>query len=96
MILRRTLRSGTTCGRRKNGDGFLTVLYRIDAGRCRLLWVGPRRRESSLHAGLDALGTGVIAGLEFVCSDLWEPYLKGIRQRIGHALHVLDRFHITS
>ncbi|MFM7101943.1 MAG: ISL3 family transposase [Verrucomicrobiota bacterium] len=82
--------------RRKNGDGFLTVLYQIDAGRRRLLWVGPRRRESSLHAGLDALGAGVIAGLEFVCSDLWKPYLKVIRQRIGHALHVLDRFHITS
>jgi transposase len=83
-------------GRGKNGDGFLTVIYQIDAHMRRLLWVGPRRRESSLRAGLDALGAEVVAGLEFVCSDMWKPYLKVIRERIAHALHILDRFHITS
>ena len=83
-------------GRRKGGDGFLTVIYQIDAGMRRLLWVGPRRRASSLKAGLDALGPEVIAGLEFVCSDMWKPYLKVIRERIAHALHILDRFHIAS
>jgi transposase len=82
--------------RRKKGDGFLTVIYQIDAGMRRLLWVGPGRRESTLRAGLDALGAEVIAGLEFVCSDMWKPYLKVIRERIAHALHILDRFHITS
>ncbi len=83
-------------GRRKNGEGFLTVIYQIDAGMRRLLWVGPGRRESTLRAGLDALGAEVIAGLEFVCSDMWKPYLKVIRERVAHALHILDRFHITS
>jgi transposase len=82
--------------RRKAGDGFLTVLYQIDEGMRRLLWVGPRRQEASLHAGLDALGTEVVAGLEFVCSDMWKPYLKVIRERIGHALHILDRFPIVA
>jgi transposase len=82
--------------RRKGGDGFLTVIYQIDEGMRRLLWVGLRRRESSLRAGLDALGAEVVAGLEFVCSDMWKPYLKVIRERIGHALHILDRFHIVS
>jgi len=82
--------------RRKNGDGFLTVIYQIDEGMRRLLWVGPRRRESSLRAGLDALGADVVAGLEYVCSDMWKPYLKVIRERIAHALHILDRFHIVS
>ncbi|MCW5559583.1 MAG: transposase [Verrucomicrobiae bacterium] len=79
-------------GRRQNGDGFLTLIYQIDAGMRRLLWVGPKRRQSSLHA----LGAEVIAGLEFVCSDMWKPYLKMIRERVAHALHILDRFHITA
>jgi len=49
-----------------------------------------------VHVGLDTLGAEVIAGLEFVCKDLWKPYLNVIRERLGHALYILDRFHITA
>ncbi|MCP5024025.1 MAG: transposase [bacterium] len=34
--------------------------------------------------------------LEFVCSDMWKPYLKVIALRASSAIHVLDRFHIMS
>jgi transposase len=27
---------------------------------------------------------------------MWKPYLQGLAAQAGHALHVLDRFHITS
>ena len=27
---------------------------------------------------------------------MWKPYLKVIRERIGQAVHILDRFHIVS
>ena len=76
--------------------GFLTLIYQIDEGTRRLLWVGQRRTQASLMAGLDTLGAGVVSGVEFVCSDMWRPYLNVIGKRIGHALHVLDRFHITA
>ena len=32
----------------------------------------------------------------FVCSDMWEPYLKVIREKCSEALHILDRFHIVA
>jgi transposase len=32
----------------------------------------------------------------FVCSDIWEPYLKVIREKCSEALHILDRFHIVA
>ncbi len=32
----------------------------------------------------------------FVCSDMWEPYLKVIREKCSDALHILDRFHIVA
>ena len=32
--------------------------------------------------------------VKFVCSDMWQPYLKVIGERIGGSIHVLDRFHI--
>src|SRR5882762_338077 len=62
----------------------------------RLLWVGKRRTQVTLRRGLAALGTEVVQGLRFVCSDMWRPYLGVIAAQAGEALHVLDRFHITS
>ncbi|HWD00333.1 MAG TPA: transposase, partial [Candidatus Sulfopaludibacter sp.] len=77
-------------------DNFLTVIYQIDVCCRRLLWVGKRRTQATLRRGLRALGPEVVKGLRFVCSDMWKPYLQVIAAQAGHALHVLDRFHITS
>lgn len=77
-------------------DNFLTVIYQIDADCRRLLWVGRRRSERTLRRGLRALGPEVVKGLRFVCSDLWRPYLNIIAADAGQALHVPDRFHITT
>jgi transposase len=82
--------------RGQRADNFLTVLYQIDAHCRRLLWVGRRRSQATLRRGLKALGSEVVQGLHFVCSDMWQPYLQGIAAQAGQALHVLDRFHITS
>ena len=76
-------------------DNFLTVIYQIDAGCRRLLWVGRRRTEKTLREGLKALGAEFVEGLRFVCSDMWKPYLNVLAEQAGQALHVLDRFHIT-
>jgi transposase len=74
---------------------FLTVIYQLDSGCRRLLWVGRKRTEATLRRGLAALGPKVVAGLRFVSSDLWRPYLNVLAAKAGQALHVLDRFHIT-
>jgi transposase len=33
--------------------------------------------------------------LQFVCSDMWKPYLNVIKLKAPQAVHVLDRFHIA-
>ena len=83
-------------GRGLRADNFLTVIYQIDASCRRLLWVGRRRSQATLRRGLKTLGPEVVGGLRFVCSDMWKPYLQVLSDQAGHALHVLDRFHITS
>jgi len=83
-------------GKSKRADNFLTVVYQIDSHCRRLLWVGKRRTQATLRRGLAALGQEVVQGLRFVCSDMWRPYLGVIAAQAGQALHVLDRFHITS
>lgn len=83
-------------GKHKRADSFLTVIYQIDRDCRRLLWVGKRRTQATLRRGLAALGQEVVQGLRFVCSDMWQPYLSVLAAQAGQALHVLDRFHITS
>lgn len=83
-------------GKGLKSENFLTVIYQIDTHCRRLLWVGPKRTQRTLRKGLDALGPTVVEGIKFVCTDMWQPYLAVIQSRVAHALHVLDRFHITS
>jgi transposase len=82
-------------GKGKRADSFLTVIYQIDRHCRRLLWVGRRRTQATLRRGLKALGPEVVKGLRFVCSDMWQPYLKVMAAQAGQALHVVDRFHIS-
>jgi len=78
----------------RRGHHYLTLLYQIDEGCKRLLWIGRERTEASLRKGLDVLGEEFCKGLRFVCSDMWRPYLNVLAERAGDAVHVLDRFHI--
>ena len=82
-------------GKGLRSENFLTVIYQIDTHCRRLLWVGPRRTQAALRRGLAALGPEVVRGLRFVCSDMWQPYLRVIAAQASQALQVLDRFHIT-
>jgi transposase len=82
-------------GRGLRASNFLTVLYQIDIGCRRLLFVGQGRSKRTLRQGLRALGPSVVEGLRFVCSDMWKPYLEVVAAEARQAVHVLDRFHIT-
>lgn len=78
------------------GHKYLTLVYQIDLGMTRLLWVGKERTIQSFQGFFTAMGDEVVSRIAFVCSDMWEPYLKVIRERCSEALHVLDRFHIVA
>jgi transposase len=82
-------------GQGQRADRFLTVIYQIDGHCRRLLWVGRRRTQAALRRGLQVLGPQVLSGLRYVCSDMWQPYLAVMAKQVGHALHILDRFHIV-
>jgi len=78
------------------GHKYLTLVYQIDIGITRLLWVGKERTIESFQGSFTAMGQEVTSKICFVCSDMWEPYMKLIRERCSEALHILDRFHIVA
>ncbi|RMD97228.1 MAG: ISL3 family transposase, partial [Bacteroidetes bacterium] len=80
----------------RKGHNYLTVVYQIDQGCTRLLWVGKERTSKTLEGFFDLLGPERSNQLCYVCSDMWQAYLKVIKERASQALHILDRFHIMS
>jgi transposase len=76
------------------GHTYLTLLYDIGGATKRLLAVAEHRTEASLRSCLASLGDPVCLGVKYVCSDMCKAYLNVIAEKLGHAVHVLDRFHV--
>ena len=78
------------------GHNYVTVVYQINEGCKRLLWIGQHRKIKTLLRFFRWFGKERSEGLRFVCSDMWHPYLKVIRKKASEAIHILDRFHIVA
>lgn len=42
------------------------------------------------------IGERLCESVEFVCSDMWQPYLDMVAKHCPNALNILDRFHIVA
>jgi transposase len=80
----------------RKGHRYLTLVYQIDGECRRLLHIAPERTVRSLLSFFRMLGAARSAALKYVCSDMWQPYLKVIAKKASQAVHVLDRFHIMA
>jgi len=78
------------------GQKYLTLVYQIEADCVRLLWVGKERTEKSFEQFFTLIGQELASTIEFVCSDMWQPYLKLIAKHCPQALNILDRFHVVA
>ena len=78
------------------GHQYLTLVYQIEAGCVRLLWVGKERTQKSFEKFFTLIGKELAEKIEFVCSDMWKPYLKMIEKHCTNALNILDRFHVVA
>jgi transposase len=78
----------------QRGQNYLTLVYQIEDGAKRLLWIARKRTEHSLRGFFEILQDEVRTGIRFVCSDMCQAYLNVIAEQATGALHVLDRFHI--
>jgi transposase len=78
------------------GHKYLTVVYQIDAGRRRLLWIGRDRTKATLEAFFTQFGAARCKALTFVCTDMWQNYLDVIKKHAGQALNILDRYHVVA
>jgi transposase len=81
------------------GHVYLTLVYQIDAGCRRLLHISEGRTTKSLLRFFQMLRRHHVRyrdSIQYVCSDMWQAYLKVIRKKLPEAIHILDRFHIVA
>jgi transposase len=78
------------------GHQYLTLVYEIGTGCQRLLWVGKERTTQSFEQFFVLIGKELAQKIEFVCSDMWKPYLDLVKQHCTNALNILDRFHVVA
>ena len=76
------------------GHSYLTLVYQLDSGCKRLLWIGKNRSVRTLLGFFCWLGKERSGLIKYVCSDMWKPYLKVIKKKAVNAINILDRFHI--
>ena len=78
------------------GHDYLTLVYQIEANCVRLLWLGEKRTKESFEQFFKLIGQELATKIEFVCSDMWQPYLDLIAKHCTQALNILDRFHVVA
>ncbi len=79
------------------GHNYMTLVYQIDKGARRLLWVGKKRTKKTLrqfYTDMWKIDKSFRKNITVICSDMWKPYLGVIKEKTPHAINVLDRFHI--
>ena len=57
---------------------------------------GQGQNRRALERFFALLGESLSAQIEFVCSDMGQPYPRVIREKCSPAIHILDRFHIVA
>lgn len=80
----------------KKGQNYFTVVYQLDEGRKRLLYMAKKRTVKSFLGFFRLIGKDEASKIKFVCSDMWPAYLKVIKKKAPQALNILDRYHIVA
>ena len=74
----------------------LTLVYQIESHCTRLLWVGKAHTTERFEGFFTMIGKALAEQIEFVCSDMWKPYLDLVAKHCTRALNILDRFDVVA
>jgi transposase len=77
----------------KKRHHYLTVILNWETGE--VLWVGEGRKYETLKGFFDSLSEAQRSGIEAIAMDMWDPYIKAVRQCCPKASIVFDQFHVV-
>ncbi len=77
----------------KKRHRYLTVVVNWETGR--VLWIGEGRRYETLKEFFVSLTDKQRESIEAIAMDMWDPYIKAVRQCCPGARIVFDQFHVV-
>ena len=75
------------------GHKYFTIIRDYDSGVAVKILFG-RGYEETAHA-LASLGKDKLARIEYVSIDMWDPYIKAVKEQCPNAKIVFDKFHVV-
>jgi transposase len=78
----------------KKRHKYLTVVTDWESGR--VLWVSQGRGEESLEEFFCQLTPEVKKGIKAIAMDMWDPYIKAVKDHCPGCDIVFDQFHVVS
>ncbi len=78
----------------RKGHSYLTVVLDFVTGR--VLFVGKNRRAKTLKRFFNQLSIGQRKKIEAVAMDMWNPFIKAVKEKLPHAKIVFDLFHVVA
>ena len=81
---------------KKGHRDFVTIVTARSAkGAVRILAVLPDRKKETVKAFLASMPKGVKQAIRTVCTDLYEGFINAVKEVLGHAQVVADRYHVA-
>jgi transposase len=76
-------------------DFVVIVTARSANGEVRVLAVLPDRKKQTVRQFLEAMPKRIKRAIRTVCTDLYEGFLTAVKEVLGQAVMVVDRYHVA-
>jgi transposase len=78
----------------KKRHHYLTLIINWEIGR--VLWVGEGRKYETLKEFFDSLSEDQRNSVQAIAMDMWDPYIKAVKECCPHVEIVFDQFHVVA
>ncbi|MEA3515203.1 MAG: ISL3 family transposase [Nanoarchaeota archaeon] len=75
------------------GHKYLTIIRDYDTGIAIKITLG--RNYEAISRALASLGSDILKGIEYASLDLWDPYIKAIKEQCPNVKLIFDKFHVV-
>ena len=78
----------------RKGHSYLTVVLDFLTGR--IVFVGNKRKAKTLKRFFNQLSISQRKKIEAVAMDMWDPFIKAVKEKLPRAKIVFDLFHVVA
>jgi transposase len=76
-------------------DYVVIVTARLRDGQIKVLAVLPNREKETVKAFLKRIPPRLQRTIHTVCTDMWQAYINAVKEVLGQAVVVVDRYHVA-